>query len=175
MDVSEFRVWITEEAIQARVKELGAAIRADLGDAPVLVVCVLKGSLLFFADLTRAIGGDVRFDYVAVSSYGAGTESSGHVRFVADLSQSVAGRDVLLVEDIVDTGRTIEYLRNVLLARAPRSLRIVTLLDKPSRRLVPVPVDYIGFSIEDEFVVGYGLDFDEKYRALPFIGVKIEP
>lgn len=174
MDLNDFSVWISEEAIRARVQELGASIRADLGDRPVLVVCVLKGSLLFFADLVRAIGGDVRFDYVAVSSYGSSTESSGQVRFVADLSQSVEGRDILLVEDIVDTGRTIAYLRQVLQARSPRSLRIVTLLDKPSRRLVDVPVDYVGFEIEDEFVVGYGLDFNEQYRALPFIGVKNE-
>lgn len=167
----QIEVFITEEAIQARVRELGAAIRAELETEDLLVVCVLKGSMLFFADLVRVLGDGVSFDYIAVSSYGTGTESSGRVRFIADLSQSIEGRDVLIVEDIVDTGRTLKHLRTILEARAPKSIRAVTLLDKPSRRVVEVPVEHRGFEIPDAFVVGYGLDLDEKYRALPYIGV----
>ena len=168
-------ILISEEAIAARVRELGAEIRAHYGDEPVHVVCVLKGSLLFFADLVRAIGGDVTFDYVALSSYGAGVTSSGQVRFVADLSASIEGRRVLIVEDIVDTGRTIGALLDVLAPRLPRTLDVVTLLDKPSRRVQTVPVRFRGFEIEDRFVVGYGLDFDQRYRALPYVGVLEDP
>lgn len=167
---AEVDVFISEASIQTRVRALAEEIRTALPSESLLVVCVLKGSMIFFADLVRALGGDTRFDYIAVSSYGEGQESSGQVRFVADLTQPIAGRDVLIVEDIVDTGRTIRYLRDMLQARSPRSLRIVTLLDKPSRRIVDVQVDHVGFEIPDEFVVGYGLDFGEKYRALPFIG-----
>lgn len=169
--MESIRTMISEEAIRVRVQELGSAIRAHYGDAPIHAVCVLKGSLLFYADLVRAIGGEITFDYVAASSYGAGVESSGQVVFDADLSSSIEGRHVLLVEDIVDTGRTISALMERLRTRAPKSLAVVTLLDKPSRRVVPVPVAFTGFAIEDAFVVGYGLDFDQRFRALPYIGV----
>lgn len=162
---------ISEDEIRSRVALLGREIRAFYGDVSIHAVCVLKGSLVFFADLVRAIGGDVTFDYIAVSSYGSGVTSSGQVRFDADLSASIEGRHVLIVEDIVDTGRTISALLEVLSSRRPESLQVVTMLDKPSRRIVDVPVAFTGFAIPDEFVVGYGLDFDQRFRALPFIGV----
>jgi len=161
--------FISTDAIRLRVEALATEIRDAVDTESLLVVCVLKGSMVFFADLVRALGGDTRFDYIAVSSYGEGQESSGHVRLIADLTQPIQGKDVLIVEDIVDTGRTIRYLHEMLKARTPKSLRIVTLLDKPSRRVVDVNVDHVGFVIPDKFVVGYGLDFGEKYRALPFI------
>lgn len=168
--MGNIEVFISEDAIQNRIRELACEIRVEVDRDELLVICVLKGSMIFFADLTRALGGDVRFDYIAVSSYGNATESSGEVRFLADLTQPIAGRDVLVVEDIVDTGRTLQYVREILEARKPRSLRVISLLDKPSRRTVDVKIDHVGFVIPDEFVVGYGLDVGEKYRALPFIG-----
>lgn len=169
--MTTIRTMIDEPTIHRRVQELGREIRAHYGEQSVHAVCVLKGSLIFFADLVRAIGGDVSFDYIAVSSYGAGVTSSGQVRFDADLSASIEGRHVLIIEDIVDTGRTMAALLEVLASRRPASVAVATLLDKPSRRVVEVPVRFTGFAIEDEFVVGYGLDFDQRYRALPFIGV----
>jgi hypoxanthine phosphoribosyltransferase len=129
-------------------------------------VCVLKGACTFLTDLCRAIDLPLTLDYIAVSSYGAATKSSGEVKLVKDLDQGLDGRDLLVVEDIVDTGLTLNYLLNVLRARGPRSLKVATLLSKPSRRLVQIPVDYVGFTIEDQFVVGYGLDYNEKFRNL---------
>jgi hypoxanthine phosphoribosyltransferase len=166
------QVLITEEEIQAKVRELGALISADYRDRSVTLVSVLKGSLPFMADLMRAIDAPLQIDLMEVSSYGgATTETSGLVRILKDLSSSIANREVLIVEDIIDTGLTLNYLLRYLRGKNPASLRICALLDKPARRLVEIPIDYRGFTIPDEFVVGYGLDFGEYYRNLPFIGV----
>jgi len=165
-------LFIEQARIAARIAELGAEIRRDIGpEEPVHVVSVLKGAFMFMADLVRTIDGPVTLDFIAVSSYGAGTSSSGQVRLLKDLDRSLEGRHVIIVEDIVDTGLTLSYLQEILWARSPRSLRTACLLSKPSRRKVEVPVEYVGFTIEDRFVVGYGLDFDEQYRQLPYIGV----
>ena len=151
--------------------ELGAEIRKDYGaDTPIHLVAVLKGSFIFLADLVRSIPGEVSLDFMAVSSY-AGQTSSGEVRVNKDLDRSVEGLHVIIVEDIVDTGLTLSYLHEILRARDPKSLKTACLLSKPSRRKIDVPVEYIGFTIEDRFVVGYGLDYDERYRQLPYIGV----
>jgi hypoxanthine phosphoribosyltransferase len=166
------QILITEDEIQSKVRELGALISADYAGRAVTLVSVLKGSLPFMADLMRAIDVPVQIDLMEVSSYGgATTESSGLVRILKDLSSSIAARDVLIVEDIIDTGLTLNYLLRYLRGKNPSSLRICALLDKPARRLVEIPIDYTGFTIPDEFVVGYGLDFGEFYRNLPFIGV----
>ena len=166
------QVLISEDEIHAKVRELGALISADYSGRAVTLVSVLKGSLPFMADLMRAIDSPVQIDLMEVSSYGgATTETSGLVRILKDLSSSIAGRDVLIVEDIIDTGLTLNYLLRYLRGKNPASLRICALLDKPARRLVEIPIDYTGFTIPDEFVVGYGLDFGEFYRNLPFIGV----
>ena len=169
-DVAE--ILITEEQIRSKVAELGARIGADYSSTSVTLVSVLKGSLPFMADLMRAIEIPVTIDLMEVSSYGgASTETSGLVRILKDLSSSIADKDVLIVEDIIDTGLTLNYLLRYLRGMNPRSLRICALLDKPARRLVEINIDYLGFTIPDEFVVGYGLDFGEFYRNLPFIGV----
>jgi hypoxanthine phosphoribosyltransferase len=169
-DVGE--VLVTEAQIQAKVRELGARLTADYAGQPLTLVSVLKGALPFMADLMRAIDMPVQIDLMEVSSYGGtATESSGLVRIIKDLSSSIAGRDVLIVEDIIDTGLTLNYLQRYLRGKNPRSLRICALLDKPARRLVDIPIDYLGFTIPDQFVVGYGLDYGEFYRNLPFIGV----
>ena len=169
-DVGE--VLVSEDAIAAKVAERGARIGADYGDRRLTLVSVLKGSLPFMADLMRAIPSPVRIDLMEVSSYGGTTtESSGLVRILKDLSATIEGEDVLLVEDIIDTGLTLNYLIRYLRGKNPRSLRICTLLDKPARRLVDIPVDYVGFTIPDQFVVGYGLDYGEYYRNLRFVGV----
>lgn len=157
---------IDEEAIQARVKALGAEIREVYGDEPITVIGVLKGSFLFMADLVRAIGGDVRCEFLGVSSYHGGTRSSGVVRITQDLRHPIEGQHCLVVEDIIDTGLTMDYLLRMLAVRNPRSLKVVTLLDKPSNREIDVAVDFIGFTIPDEFVIGYGLDVAERYRNL---------
>jgi len=156
--------------LDQRTQELGAQIRADYGDEAITAVCVLKGSVMFTADLVRAIGGDVRLEFLGVSSY-VGTESTGQVRITHDLRDSVRGKHVLIVEDIVDTGLTLEYLIAALAMREPASLKVAALLSKPARRTVDVEADYCGFSIEDHFVVGYGLDLDERYRNQPWIGI----
>jgi hypoxanthine phosphoribosyltransferase len=169
-DIGE--VLLSEDAIQTRVAELGARISADYAGHQLTLVSVLKGSLPFMADLMRAMTIPVRIDLMEVSSYGgASTESSGLVRILKDLSASIEGEEVLIVEDIIDTGLTLNYLVRYLRGKNPRSLRICTLLDKPARRLVEIPVDYIGFTIPDQFVVGYGLDYGELYRNLRFVGV----
>jgi len=169
-DIGE--VLLTEERIQARVIEMGAAITADFTGRRLTLVSVLKGSLPFMADLMRAIDLPVRIDVMEVSSYGgATTESSGLVRILKDLSSSIEGQEVLIVEDIIDTGLTLNYLLRYLRGKKPASIRICTLLDKPARRLVDIDVDYTGFTIPDQFVVGYGLDYGEQYRNLRFVGV----
>src|SRR3954470_9913545 len=169
-DVAE--VLVDEDAIQAKVAELGRHISADYSGRQVTLVSVLKGSLPFMADLMRALSIPVRIDLMEVSSYGgSATESSGLVRILKDLSSSIEGQDVLIVEDIIDTGLTLNYLLRYLRGKAPATLRICTLLDKPARRLVEIPVDYTGFTIPDQFVVGYGLDYGEHYRNLRYVGV----
>ena len=168
-DIKE--IWVSEEEIQQKVKELGAAISEDYKDKNLLMVSVLKGSVVFMADLMRAITIPAAIDFMAVSSYGAGTKSSGVVRIMKDLDTHIEDYDLLLVEDILDSGNTLSYLRELLSDRKPRSIRIATLLDKPSRRVADIKADYLGFVIEDQFVVGYGLDYNEKYRNLPFIGI----
>ncbi len=169
-DIGE--ILLTEAEISAKVAELGQRIGADYADRRLTLVSVLKGSLPFMADLMRAIPTPVRIDLMEVSSYGGtSTESSGLVRILKDLSASIEGEDVLIVEDIIDTGLTLNYLVRYLRGKNPRTLRICTLLDKPARRLVDIPVDYTGFTIPDQFVVGYGLDYSEYYRNLRFVGV----
>jgi hypoxanthine phosphoribosyltransferase len=164
-------VLITEEEIRTRVADLGRRISEDYQGKELTLVSVLKGSLPFMADLMRAITIPVAIDLMEVSSYGTATESSGLVRILKDLSSSIDGREVLIVEDIIDTGLTLNYLVRYLRGKNPRSLRICTLVDKPARRLVDIPIDYRGFEIPDQFVIGYGLDYGEYYRNLPFIGV----
>jgi hypoxanthine phosphoribosyltransferase len=166
---------ITAQDVQDRVRSLAAEIARDHPDG-VHLIGVLKGSFIFLSDLARAIaagsdGRGVTMDFIAVSSYGNSAASSGQVQLLKDLDAPIHGRDVVVVEDIIDTGLTLTYLHSILRARAPRTLRTACLLSKPSRRKVPLPVEYVGFMIEDKFVVGYGLDYAEQYRALPFIGV----
>ena len=170
MSAQDVRTFISAGDIQARVRALGEEIRRDHPDG-VHLVCVLKGAFVFLSDLARAIGGAVTLDFIAVSSYGSGTQSSGQVQLLKDLDTPIEGRDVVIVEDIVDTGLTLTYLQDILRARAPRRLRTACLLSKPSRRKVDVPVEYVGFTIDDKFVVGYGLDYAERYRNLPEIAV----
>ncbi len=165
------RVLIPAERIQARIEELAAEIRADLGDGPLTCIGVLKGSFIFMADLVRALDGPVRCEFLGVSSYHGGTRSTGVVRITEDLSHPIEGHNCLLVEDIVDTGLTLDYLRHFLEGRKPASVKTVCLLDKPGHREVEVSPDYVGFTIPDEFVVGYGLDLGEFYRNLPHIAV----
>jgi hypoxanthine phosphoribosyltransferase len=164
-------VLIGEDELSARITALANEIRQELPAGQIHLICVLKGAFLFLGDLIRAMDGHVTIDFMACSSYGAGTSSSGEVRLSKDLDVGIEGRDVIIVEDIVDTGLTLHYLQEILLARGPRSLRTACLLSKPSRRKIDVKVDYIGFTIEDRFVVGYGLDYAEQYRNLPYIGI----
>ena len=163
---------LSDQEIAVRVKELGAMITADYKDKNLVLVVVLKGSFLFAADLCRAIDmHNVRIDFLGVRSYGEGTESSGVVQITQDLSKPIADEDVLIVEDIVDTGLTIAHLMDLFRTRQPKSVKVCALLHKPARARVAVNVDFLGFTIEDKFVVGYGLDFGERYRNLPYIGV----
>jgi hypoxanthine phosphoribosyltransferase len=165
------KILITEEEIQRRVRELARQIERDYEGKDLLMVGLLKGAVTFMVDLTRAMQRPVAVDFMAVSSYGSSTESSGIVRILKDLDESIEGRHVLIVEDIVDTGLTLRYILEVLRQRGPASLRVCALLNKKERRLVDVPLDYVGFDVPNEFVVGYGLDFRQIYRNLPFIGV----
>jgi len=165
------RILLDSYTIQSRVRELGAQITADYEGQNLLLLCILKGGIVFLSDLMRHIDIPHEIDFMAVSSYGAATESSGIVRIVMDLNTSIQDRNVLIVEDIVDTGYTLAYIKNMLQARGPRSLKVCALLSKPGRRQVDVKLDYTGFEIANEFVVGYGLDFNEHYRNLPFVGV----
>ncbi len=163
---------LTAEEIQRRIAELAGEISRDYPPGEDLhLVAILKGAFLFLGDLIRAMDRTVTIDFMAVSSYAKGTTSSGEVRMIKDLDSGLEGRNVIIVEDIVDTGLTLQYLQEILHARSPKTLRTACLLSKPSRRKVPVKVEYIGFTIEDRFVVGYGLDYSEKYRNLPYIGV----
>lgn len=162
-------ILLDSETIQNRVRELGAQITRDYQNRTPHLIGILKGASIFHADLVRSIDLGVSFDFMAVGSYGAGTKTSGEVRILKDLDESLEGKDVLLVEDILDTGLTLHYLLQNLESRGPGSLRVVALLNKPARREIEVPVDYVGFDIPDRFVVGYGLDFNQRYRNLPNI------
>ena len=164
-------VLITEEEIKSRVFELGKQISEDFGGEDIVVIGLLKGCFMFIADLMRAIDSHVEVDFMAVSSYGSGTVSSGEIKVKKDYSIDIEGKNVLVIDDILDTGRTLAFVKDYLSVKSPKSIKICTLLDKPDRRTSKVNVDYIGFSVPDQFVVGYGLDYDEKYRNLPFIGV----
>jgi hypoxanthine phosphoribosyltransferase len=168
-DVEE--ILLSGEQISSRVAELGAQLAADYAGRDPVLVSVLKGSFIFLADLIRAMETSVSIDLMEVSSYGASTETSGQVRILKDLSKPIEGRDVIVVEDIIDTGLTLNYLLRYLHDKGPASIRICCLLDKPARRLAEIPIDYRGFTIPDRFVIGYGLDYDERYRNLPYIGV----
>ncbi|HKY35037.1 MAG TPA: hypoxanthine phosphoribosyltransferase [Polyangiaceae bacterium] len=162
---------LSSEAIQSRVRELGAQIARDYAGKSLALLCVLKGSFMFAADLARAIEIPLRVEFLGVRSYGDDTRSSGVVQITQDLTRPIAGEHVLLVEDIVDTGLTLSYLREQLLARGPASVKVCALLHKPARSVNPVHIDYLGFTIQDVFVVGYGLDHAERYRNLPYVGV----
>lgn len=165
------RVLLSEDEIREKVRELGGKITADYKNSNLMLVTVLKGAVVFLADLMRQIDVPAEIDFMVVSSYGSGVKSSGVVKIVKDLDVPLAGKDILIVEDILDSGLTLSYIKELLESRGPRSIRIATLLDKPSRRKVDLQADYIGFSVPDEFVIGYGLDYDEKYRNLQYIGI----
>ena len=167
-DIKE--VLITEEEIQNKVKDLGEKITEDYRDKDLFLLGILKGAVPFMADIMRKIDLDLEYDFMDVSSY-QGTRSMGEVRILKDISTSIVGKDILIVEDIIDTGITLSYLTKVLKSRGANSIEIVTMLSKPSRRKIDLPVKYNGYEIEDHFVIGYGMDYDEKYRALPYIGI----
>ncbi|NMA85183.1 MAG: hypoxanthine phosphoribosyltransferase [Epulopiscium sp.] len=162
---------ISQEEIQSRVKEIGAQISKDYAGEEICLICVLKGGIMFMVDLAKEITIPVTMDFMAVSSYGNEQVSSGIVKIVKDLDDPIEGKHVLIVEDIIDSGRTLHYLINMLKERNPASIEICTLLDKPEQRLVDVPVAYVGFVIPDQFVLGYGLDYEQRYRNLPYVGV----
>jgi hypoxanthine phosphoribosyltransferase len=165
------RVILNEGELKTRVRELGEQISADYGDEPVLLVGVLRGAAIFVADLARTITTPVELDFMAVSSYGSTTKSSGVVRILKDLDETIEGRHVLVCEDILDTGLTLKYLLRNLASRKPKSLEVVALMSKEGKQRVPISCKYVGFSVPDEFVVGYGLDYDERYRNLPYVGI----
>lgn len=165
------RVMLTEEEVDAKINEIGQRISKDYAGKQVHLICVLKGGSFFLCELAKRITVPVSLDFMSVSSYGGDTKSSGIVKIVKDLDDSIKDKDVIVVEDIVDSGRTLSYLLDLLQQRGPKSLALCTLLDKPERRVMDVKVDYTGFQIPDEFVVGYGLDYDQRYRNLPYIGV----
>jgi len=170
-DKETVRPLLKGAAIQEKIREMGQQIRADFPGEPLLLVGVLKGAVLFLADLARQIPGEVTFDFIAVSSYGKDTKSSGQVKLNKDLDAGIEGKVVIVVEDILDTGLTLQYLLRVLQQRKPKSLKVAVLLDKRERRIADVRADYVGFVIPDEFVVGYGLDYAERYRNLPDVGI----
>lgn len=165
------RVMLTEQEIDKKIREIGEQISKDYAGKEVHLICVLKGGSFFMCELAKRITIPVSFDFMSVSSYGGDTKSSGMVKIVKDLDDSIEGKNVIVIEDIIDSGRTLSYLLELLGQRNPQSMALCTLLDKPDRRVVDVHVDYTGFEIPDEFVVGYGLDYDQKYRNLPYIGV----
>lgn len=167
----QITVLLSEEEVDKRIQEMGEQISRDYAGKQVHLICVLKGGSFFMCELAKRITVPVSLDFMAVSSYGGDTKSSGVVKIVKDLDEPIQGKDVLVVEDIVDSGRTLSYLLDMLRDRKPASLKLCTLLDKPERRVIDVNVDYTGFEIPDKFVVGYGLDYDQKYRNLPYIGV----
>ena len=164
-------VLISEKEVEERIKQLADQITKDYAGREVHLICVLKGSIFFTCELAKRIPLPVTFDFMSVSSYGNQTESSGRVKIVKDLDEPIDGKEVIVIEDIIDSGRTLSYLMDLLNARKPASLKLCTLLDKPDRRVTDVKVDYVGFEIPDKFVVGYGLDYAQKYRNLPYIGV----
>ena len=167
----KIRIFLPEQEVNQRIAELAKQISEDYAGKEVHLICILKGSIFFTCELAKRITVPVTLDFMSVSSYGDDTKSSGVVRIVKDLDQSMEGKDVIVIEDIIDSGRTLSYLLEILGKRNPKSLRLCTLLDKPDRRVTQVAVDYTGFNIPDEFVVGYGLDYAQKYRNLPFIGI----
>jgi hypoxanthine phosphoribosyltransferase len=171
MSQTHVSTMLSAEEIAARVKDLGEQISRDYADRRLVLVSVLKGSFVFTADLARAIKGPLRIEFLGVRSYGEGTSTSGVVQITQDLSRPIEGEDILIVEDIVDTGLTIAHLLELLATRRPASVKVCALLHKPARTKIEVPIDYLGFTIEDRFVVGYGLDWAERYRNLPYIGV----
>lgn len=164
-------VLISTEAVEKRVSEMAEVINAEYNGEPVHLVCILKGSIFFTCELAKRLTMPVTIDFMQVSSYGDGTASSGRVRIAKDLDESVEDKNIIVIEDIIDSGRTLSYLMDILKARKPKSVKLCTLLDKPDRRVVEIDVDYTGFEIPDKFVVGYGLDYAQKYRNLPYIGV----
>ncbi len=168
--VEQVKMMITEEQVDARIRELGAQISRDYAGRSLHLICILKGGCFYLCELAKSITIPVTIDFMSVSSYGASTKSSGVVRIIKDLDEPIEGRDVLVVEDIVDSGRTLSYLLPLLRDRRPASVKLTTLLDKPDRRETDVTVDYTGFTIPDKFVVGFGLDYDQRYRNLPYIG-----
>ncbi len=168
-DIEE--ILYSEEALNARLTELGEQITNDYAGKPLTVIGILKGSNIFTSDLVRKINLPLKMDFMAVSSYGNATESTGVVRIIKDLDGSVEGENLLIVEDIVDSGLTLKYLKEVLLTRNPASVKVCTLLDKPARRKESVAIDYLGFEVPDEFIVGYGIDYAERYRNLPYVGI----
>lgn len=175
MKIKAIHEYLSEEKVAKRIAEMGEQISAVYGDEPVCLICILKGSVFFTVELAKRITSPVELEFMCVSSYGAGTKSSGIVKIVKDLDVNIEGKNVLLVEDIIDSGRTLSYLLENLKTRNPKTLKLCTLLDKPERRVVNVDVDYVGFEIPDEFVVGFGLDYNQQYRNLPYIGyVEIE-
>lgn len=167
----KIRVMIPEQEVDARIEELGKQISEEYAGKQVHLICILKGSVFFTCELAKRITVPVSLDFMSVSSYGDETVSSGRVKIAKDLDESLEGKDVIIIEDIIDSGNTLHYLMDVLAKRNPNSLKLCTLLDKPDRRVKDVKVDYVGFAIPDEFVVGYGLDYAQKYRNLPYIGV----
>lgn len=171
MDADIQQVLFDKHVIAAKVEELGQQIERDYKGKETIAVCILNGSCVFFVDLMRAVRLPITFDFMSISSYGNSRESSGVVQIIKDLDNNIEGKHVLIIEDIMDTGRTLAFLKGLLRARNPSSFRVCCLLDKPSRRVAPIQPDYCGFTIPDEFVVGYGLDFADRYRNLPYIGV----
>lgn len=162
-------VMIGKEELRDRVSELGTEISKDYKDQSIIAICVLKGAVIFISDLIREINVETKIDFMAVTSYGASTQSTGVVRILKDLDSNIEGENVIIIEDIIDSGLTLKYLKEYLLARKPKSLKICTLLDKPDRRVVDIKADYVGFTIENKFIVGYGLDYNQKFRNLPYI------
>lgn len=171
MEKHHVEVMLQEDVVDARIKELGEQISRDYAGESVHLICILKGSVYFTCELAKRITVPVTMDFMQCSSYGAETKSSGIVKIVKDLDEPIIDRNVIIIEDIIDSGRTLSHLKKLLAQRSPKFLKICTLLDKPDRRVVDVPVEYVGFQIEDKFVVGYGLDYDQQYRNLPYIGV----
>ena len=167
----KIKVLLSEEEVDSRIKQIAAKVSKDYAGKEIHLICVLKGGVFFTCELAKRITVPVSLDFMSVSSYGSDTKSSGVVKIVKDLDESLKDKEVIVVEDIVDSGRTLSYLLEMLKDRGPASLRLCTLLDKPERRVIDVHVDYTGFNIPDEFVVGYGLDYDQRYRNLPYIGV----
>ena len=167
--MGELKVLIDEETLQARIKEMGKQLMEEYKGKELTFICILKGSIFFTADLAKSIDGDVRVDFVRVSSYD-GENSTGEIKMKLDLKDSIQGKDVIIIEDIIDTGRTLKYLKEYLKIKQPNSLKVCTLLDKKERRVCDMEADYVGFTIPDKFVIGYGMDYDEKYRNLTYIG-----